>query len=166
MICLHSSGHPVLEKHYVLSSKLPLWLCKNWSIQSLPLLSLPPSPPPPFSTAFGAHPCVLYLHRCHVLRDYRCSVILLSFPEFHRAAARLHSCSAYEFVCGHACFCVDVYLLDLSSTAMSLWSCSLHFPWCPPIAVFPGSPFCFAGVGTYLSSNTALPWLLWPHSEP
>jgi hypothetical protein len=38
----------------------------------------------------------------------------LSFPELHRVVPLLQTCSTYEFVHDHACFCVYVYLLDLS----------------------------------------------------
>jgi hypothetical protein len=84
-----------------------------WSIRPLPLLSLPPSLPTPFSTAFSTHPYVLHLHRCDVLRCHWCSVILSSFPsfpEFHWEVPLLHTCSTSEFVCDRACLCVHVYL--------------------------------------------------------
>jgi hypothetical protein len=72
-----------------------------------------------FSATFSTHPCILYLHRCDVLRYYWWSIILFSFPsfpEFHRAVPLLQTCSTYKFVYDRACFCMCVYLLDLSST--------------------------------------------------
>jgi hypothetical protein len=35
-----------------------------------------------------------------------------SIPEFHRVVPLLLTCSSYEFV--YTCFCIYVYLLDLS----------------------------------------------------
>jgi hypothetical protein len=43
------------------------------------------------------------------------SLFLSLFPEFHRVVPLLQTCSTTEFVFDHACFCVYVYLLDLSS---------------------------------------------------
>jgi hypothetical protein len=90
------------------------------SVSSTPFITAPyPFPPTHLSTAFSAHPYFLYLHRCYFLRYYRCSVILFSFPsfpEFHRVAPLVQTCSTSKFVYNHACFCVYVYLLDLSST--------------------------------------------------
>jgi hypothetical protein len=52
--------------------------------------------------------------------QYRCSCITLSsfpsFPEFHRVVPLLQTRSTSEFVYVHVCFCVYVYLLELSST--------------------------------------------------
>jgi hypothetical protein len=39
-----------------------------------------------------------------------------SFPEFHRVIPLLQTCSTSEFVYDHACFCICVLSLDLSST--------------------------------------------------
>jgi hypothetical protein len=36
-------------------------------------------------------------------------------PKFHRVVLLLQACSTSEFTYDHACFCVHVYLLDLSS---------------------------------------------------
>jgi hypothetical protein len=47
-----------------------------------------------------------------------CSIILFSFssfPKFHRIVSLLKTCSTYEFVYYHACFCIYIYLLNLSS---------------------------------------------------
>jgi hypothetical protein len=44
------------------------------------------------------------------------SLFLSLLPEFHRAVLLLQTCSTSEFVCDQVCFCVRVYLLDLSST--------------------------------------------------
>jgi hypothetical protein len=69
--------------------------------------------PPHFSTAFNTCPYILYLHRYYILSYYWCAIILfsfLSFPEFHRVAPLLQTCSTYEFVCDHVWFCVYVYL--------------------------------------------------------
>jgi hypothetical protein len=88
-----------------------------WSIQPLPLLSSL-APIPKFSTVFSTHHYVLYLHRCYVLPYYWCFSTLLafpSFPEFHRVVPVLQTCSTYEFVYDYVCFCVYVYLLNLSS---------------------------------------------------
>jgi hypothetical protein len=51
--------------------------------------------------------------------------LLFFFPEFHRVVILLQTCSAYKFIYDHACFCVHVYLLDLSSQNMrplSFWA--------------------------------------------
>jgi hypothetical protein len=91
-----------------------------WCSHSLPLLSLSLLPSSPqFSIAFNTHLYILYLHRCCILWYYWCSVIPFSFPsfpEFHRVFPLLQTCSTYEFIYDHVCFCVYVYLLDLSST--------------------------------------------------
>jgi hypothetical protein len=88
-----------------------------WSVQLLPLLSLTPSLPPPYSKDFNTYCCILYLHRCNVF--LHCSIILFSFPtspEFHRVVPVWQTCSTYEFVYEHVWFCIYVYLSDLSST--------------------------------------------------
>jgi hypothetical protein len=74
-----------------------------WSVQPLTLLSLPPLPPSPsVSTAFSAHPCNLYLHRCYVLRYYWFSILFFLSLKFHGVVTLLLMCSTYEFV--YACF--------------------------------------------------------------
>jgi hypothetical protein len=73
--------------------------------------------PPPFSTALNTHPYILCLHRCYVLY-YWCSIILFafsSFPEFHTVVPLSQTYFIHKFAYGHACFCIYVYLLDLSS---------------------------------------------------
>jgi hypothetical protein len=91
-----------------------------WSIQSLPLHSFTPLlPTPHFSTAFNTYPYTLYLHRCYALQYCWCSTILFSipsFPKFHRVVPLWQICSTSVFVYDHVCFCVYVYILDLSST--------------------------------------------------
>jgi hypothetical protein len=75
----------------------------------LPLLSYPP--------IFSTHPHILYLH-IWWYGDHCCSSILFSFPafpEFCRVVSLLQTCSTYAFVYDHTCFCVYVYLLDVSS---------------------------------------------------
>jgi hypothetical protein len=84
-----------------------------WSIQSLPLLSLTPLPPNPhFSTAFSIYPYIFYLHilRYAILLMLYHSLFLSLFPEFPRVVPLSQTCSTYEFVYDHACFCVCVYL--------------------------------------------------------
>jgi hypothetical protein len=101
--------------------------------------SLPLYLPPHFSTAFGTHPCILYLHifiLC-VITD-ALSFSFPSFPKFHRGVPQLQTCSTSEFVYDHANFCVCLSL-DLSSTYER--KCGLcvsepgllHLTWCPPI---------------------------------
>jgi hypothetical protein len=53
--------------------------------------------------------CLIILLMCHH------SLFLPLLSEFHRVGPLLQTCSTYEFVYDHACFCVYVYLLDLSS---------------------------------------------------
>jgi hypothetical protein len=43
-------------------------------------------------------------------------VLFNPFTEFHRVVPQSQTCSIYEFVYNHACFCVYIYLLDLSFT--------------------------------------------------
>jgi hypothetical protein len=69
-----------------------------WSVQLLPLLSLTPLPPiPHFSTSFNTYPYFLCLHRCCILWYCWCSIILFSFPEFHRVVLLLQICSMGVF---------------------------------------------------------------------
>jgi hypothetical protein len=85
------------------------------SIQPLPLLFISPLlPTPHFSTAFSIYPYILYLHMLCDITDAPSLSFL--FPEFHRAVPLLQTCSTYGFVYDYACFCVLVYILDLSST--------------------------------------------------
>jgi hypothetical protein len=44
------------------------------------------------------------------------SLFLSLLPKFHRVFALLQMSSTYKFENDHVCFCVYVYLLDLSST--------------------------------------------------
>jgi hypothetical protein len=64
-----------------------------------------------FSTAFSAHPWILYLHiLCYVIQ---CSIILFSFPsfsQFHTVVLLFQTYSTSEFVYDHACFCAYMYL--------------------------------------------------------
>jgi hypothetical protein len=111
------------------------------SVQPLPLLSLTPLLPPPFSTAFSTHPHILFLHRCYVLRYCWCSVILFSlpsFPEFLRAVPLLLTCSTSEFVYNHACFCAYVYLLDLPRRRENMQHLSF-WAWLSPLNMMSSS---------------------------
>jgi hypothetical protein len=90
-------------------------------VSSMPSIAhpIPFLPHPQFSTAVNIYPHIFYLHRYYVLWHCWCSIILFYFPsfsEFHRAVSLLQTCSTYTFVYDHSCFCVYVYLLDLSST--------------------------------------------------
>jgi hypothetical protein len=68
-------------------------------LQPLPLLSLTPSLPPPFSTAFSTHPHILHLHRCDVLWYHWCSVILSSFPSFPSPIEDFHCYNMLIWIC-------------------------------------------------------------------
>jgi hypothetical protein len=74
--------------------------------------------PPPIFQQLSIYILILSTSTSYVLWYYWCSIILFSFhsfPKFHRIVPLLKSCSTSEFVYDHACFCVYVYLLDLSS---------------------------------------------------
>jgi hypothetical protein len=92
-----------------------------WSIQPLPLLSFIPLPTHTHPTIFQQlliHILISSTLTSYVLLYYWCSIILFSFPsfpEFHREVPLLKTCSTSEFVYYHVCFCVYVYLLNLSS---------------------------------------------------
>jgi hypothetical protein len=111
----------------------------------MPSITLPHllPPYPHFTTAFNTDPYILYLHKCYVLQYCWCSVIpfsFLSLPEFHSVVPLSQTCSTCVFVNDHICFCVYVYLLDLSSAyerkrASFLSEPDLlHLTWCAPIA--------------------------------
>jgi hypothetical protein len=124
-----------------------------WCVQPLPLLSLPPPSHPPFSTAFSAHPCLLYLHIFMVcnISDALSFSFPFSFPKFHRVDPLLQTS---EFVYDRACFCVYVYLWiclacmreNMPPLSVSSWltSCNTMFSSCIYLPSNPMSLFLMA----------------------
>jgi hypothetical protein len=97
-----------------------------WSVQSLRLLSLTPSPPSPhFSTSFNTHPSILSTFTSCAMWYYWCSIILFSFPsfpEFHNCTiANMFYVWVYIWSCLFLCICLS---LDLSCMIenMCFWS--------------------------------------------
>jgi hypothetical protein len=88
-----------------------------WSFQPFPLLSLTFHLPTPIFQQFSIYILISSTFTCYVLQCWY-SIVLFSFPsfpKFHRIISLLQTCSTYAFVYDHTCFCVYVYLLDLSS---------------------------------------------------
>jgi hypothetical protein len=88
-----------------------------WSTQPLLSLSLTPLPPIPLfqqlsipTLISSTFTDVMFYNIVDAL-----SFSFLSFPEKHRVVSLLQTCSTFEFVYDHACFCVYVFLLDLYS---------------------------------------------------
>jgi hypothetical protein len=74
--------------------------------------------PPLIFNAVNIHPYMLYLHILYyerLLMPYHSLFLSLS-PELHTVVPLLWTNSISEFVYDHACICLYVYLLDLSST--------------------------------------------------
>jgi hypothetical protein len=77
---------------------------------------------------FSMHTLISSTFTFYILQYYWCSIILFPFPSFpkvHRVVPLLQTCSTYEFVYEHTCFCIYVYLLDLFSMhEENMWSLS------------------------------------------
>jgi hypothetical protein len=114
-----------------------------WFVQAFSLLSLTLLPLCPNFQQLSIH---IFISSTFIYIIIYFLVDALSFtfsfppsPKFHRVAPLLKTCSTYESVYG-VCFCVYVYLLDLSSTygkkhvAFVFLSWLLHLTWCSPIA--------------------------------
>jgi hypothetical protein len=98
-------------------------------VGSTPSIILPyPFPPHHhFSTAFSTHYSTIYLHRCYVLWCHWCSVILFSFPSFpHRVVPLLQTCSTYQCVYDHVCFCVSHMRENMQALCFWAWLTSLN----------------------------------------
>jgi hypothetical protein len=69
------------------------------------------SPPPyPVFQVSNTHPHILYLYILwYVILLIIILFSFLSFPGFNRVVPLLQTCSTFEFVYDHACFCVFVY---------------------------------------------------------
>jgi hypothetical protein len=114
-----------------------------WSVQSLPLLSITPLPTSPIYQQLSIHIFISSTFISYVMRYYWCSVILFSFPSFpesNRVVPLLWTCSTYEFVYDHACFCVYVrlwiYLPHMREIMWTLcfWAWLNFLAWYPPVA--------------------------------
>jgi hypothetical protein len=89
-----------------------------WSVQHLPLLFLTPLPLLPFFNSFqytSLYPLPSQILCFMILLMLYHSLFLFFFYEFHRVVPLLLTCCSYEFVYDHVCFCLYVYLLNLSS---------------------------------------------------
>jgi hypothetical protein len=83
-----------------------LWLSPSFSL--LPLL---------FNSFQSVSLCHLPAQMQYIL-IFLISILFFfsSFPKFHKIVPLLQTCSLYKCAYDHVCFCVYIYLLDLSST--------------------------------------------------
>jgi hypothetical protein len=112
-----STIYPHLNLFHSPSPLCPLWEV-NFGLFNPFHHSFTSHPHPPFFNSFqctSLYPLPLQILRFMLLLMLYHSLSFSSFPEFHRAVPLLQTCSTSEFVYD-VCFCVYVYLLDLSST--------------------------------------------------
>jgi hypothetical protein len=111
-----------------------------WSVQPLPLLSLPLYLLPPHFQKLSIH--ILISFTSYVLQYYWCYIILFSFPSFTKfwSSSTITKCSTSEFVYIMLVLCICLsfgFIFHVWKKTCSLCVFEpglLHLTWCPLIS--------------------------------